>query len=250
MSVIELLQIGAVLACGGIIQSSAGFGFGLFAVPLLLLLKIPLPQAVMMVIFGSALQKVSGISFLRDSINWRDLRPFILTGLLALPIGIYLMFQISSLQQDYIKQVIGSLILLLLLLRRRGLIRRKPIQALRWGYIAAFLSGLLNGLANIGGPPLVLWVLSHDWPNRKMRGSIFAISVIFAPFQIGLMVLVFERSILSALLIGILLSPLVWLGSWLGLKIGERFSRRQLEMWMQIILILVAVSAFTHPFFG
>ena len=40
----EIVKIGSVLLLGGVIQSSIGFGFGLFAIPLLLFMKISLPE--------------------------------------------------------------------------------------------------------------------------------------------------------------------------------------------------------------
>ena len=35
-------------------------------------------------------------------------------------------------------------------------------------------SGVLAGLCGMGGPPLVLWAMAHDWPTQRIRGFLFA----------------------------------------------------------------------------
>ncbi len=242
-----VVKIALVLFLGGFIQSSAGFGFGLFALPLLLFMKLQLQEAVIMVIIGSAIQKIIGIGYFRKVINLRELSPLIASGLTGLPIGLYLMFRVSSLHHYSIKQVIGFLILLMLILRWAELKNREiPLKKV-WTYIAGFLSGILNGFANIGGPPVVLWVLSQKWENKKMRATVISFSLFFVPFQIIIMILMFGKTLHSQLLYSLILSPAVLLGSWAGLKFGDKFSRKILERYMEILLLLIALASVLRP---
>ena len=180
----EILAVAPVLLLGGMIQSITGFGFGLFALPPLLLMGLDLPQAVVLIIVGSAVQKVTAASHLRRAVNWRQILPLMGVGLLTLPPGVYLMVRVSAMDQALVKQILGGCILLLLLIRLRG--ARQPLSPppAGWGYLAASLSGLLNGFANIGGPPMVLWTLAHRWPNARIRGTLLAFSMVFVPFQL------------------------------------------------------------------
>lgn len=232
---------------GGVIQSTTGFGFGLFAIPLLLFMNISFPETIIMVIVGSAIQKAIATTHLRRYIIWKELYPLMGVGFLILPLGIYLMFRVSGLDHTLIKQIMGGCILVLLLVLLKRIVRSKGEGTPVWGFIAAFFSGFLNGFANIGGPPMVLWVLSKNWPNERMRGTLLAFSLAFVPAQIVIMSAVFGSVIFLGLLRGFLLCPLVLLGTYLGLKIGENFSEKRLKKIMQFLLFCIAISLILSP---
>jgi uncharacterized membrane protein YfcA len=248
MDIVEILKIGSVMILGGIIQSSSGFGFGLFAIPILLFFGFDLASTVAMVIIGSAIQKLMAVKYLKDDLDWKEMAPFFIIGLLALPLGIYGMFKVSFMDQSVIKQVIGGVVLVLLVLRWKGTIKSRELVPKIWGYIAGFFAGLLNGFANIGGPPLVLWTLAHQWSNQKMRGTIIAFSLIYVPFQLSLMLVAFGPVILNPMLKAVLVSPTVLFGTWVGLKIGERISKDHLRIYMQVLLFFIAISSIAKPF--
>ena len=249
MTIKEIIEIGSIMILGGVIQSSSGFGYGLFALPLLLFFGFPLPVSVMIIITGSGIQKIAAVKVLADNFDWKELFPYMGTGLLALPIGIYLMFSAANLDQSLIKQIIGGCIILLLILRWQGFIRTRDHIAPIWGHIASFWSGLLNGFANIGGPPLVIWTLSHRWSNEKIRVVLLAFSLIFVPFQLVLMPIVFGSPVIGAFIKSLILSPFVLLGTWLGLIIGARITQRQLKLYMQALLIIIALTSILKPIF-
>jgi len=232
---------------GCLVQSSAGFGFGLFALPILLFLGFDLPHSVMIVVTGSAIQKITAVTYLRKDVDWKGLLPYMLTGLAALPLGVYLMYQVSFLSQPQAKQIIGICIFSLVLLQWRRVRSTGESVHAGWGYLAGFFSGILNGLANIGGPPLVLWILAHGWSNEKMRVTALAFSLVFVPFQVGLMVLGFGVPILESLWKTTLLTPVILLGSWVGLRIGDGFSKDNLRLYMRLLLLVIAVSSVLGP---
>jgi uncharacterized membrane protein YfcA len=130
----------------------------------------------------------------------------------------------------------------------KGVIRSSDRIPAVWGYLAGFFSGFLNGLANIGGPPLVLWVLAHRWENNRMRATPIAFSLIYVPFQIALMVMVFGDRIGDPLLMAALLSPAVLLGTGLGLAAGRHISRAHLRTYMRILLLAIACFSILRSF--
>ncbi|MDQ1351885.1 MAG: uncharacterized protein QG657_2191 [Acidobacteriota bacterium] len=243
MNVTEILQIGGALSLGAIIQSSSGFGFGLFVIPILLYFGFSLAPTVIIVVIGSAIQKVTAVKYLQEHLDWKEMLPFIIIGLVGLPLGIFAMSRISNMDQPVVKQVIGVVVLVMLALHWKGSIKSRDYVPKLWGYIAGFFTGLLNGFANIGGPPVVLWALAHQWSNRKMRGTILAFSLIFVPFQLALMLVTFGSEMFSPILKAVVLSPMVLLGTWIGLKIGERISQDHLRIYMQALLLFIAVSS-------
>lgn len=243
MNIMEILQIGGALLLGGIIQSSSGFGFGLFIIPILLFFGFSLAPTVIIVVIGSAIQKMMAVNYLKEHLDWKEMMPFIIIGLIGLPLGIYAMFKVSHMSQPAVKQVIGGLVLLMLVLHWQGAIKSRELVPKLWGYIAGFFAGLLNGFANIGGPPVVLWTLAHRWSNPKMRGTIIAFSLIFVPFQLILMLITFGSVMFNPILKALILSPAVLLGTWIGLKIGEKISHDHLRIYMQVLLLLIAVAS-------
>lgn len=249
MELIELLKIGGILIIGSVIQSSSGFGFGLFALPLFLFMGFGLPETVIIIVIASAIQKITAVSYLWKAADWRGQAPFMAVGLLTLPLGVFAMYHISFMNDPAMKQMIGSVVLLLLILQWKGVIKSRENVPRIWGYTAGFFSGFLNGLANIGGPPLVLWILAHRWPNEKMRVTPLAFSIIFVPFQILFMALAFGSTLWSPLIQSLILTPAVLLGSWLGLKVGAKISRSHLMLYMRVLLLFIALSAIAKPFF-
>ena len=234
---------------GSFIQGSSGFGFGLFAVPLLLFWGFSLPVSVIIVVIGSALQKIFAIAALWRAADWKEITPYIIAGLISLPAGVFVMYNISSLGQATVKQVIGACVFLLLILQWKGVIKAKEAIHRGWGYLAGFLSGFFNGLANIGGPPLVLWILAQDWPNKKMRVTPIAFSIIFVPFQLIFMFLAFKSSVLlNPVFKALIATPFIFLGSWAGLKVGGKISQKHLRVYMGLLLLAIALTSIIGPF--
>lgn len=249
MIIIDILIVTGILAAASAIQSSSGFGFALFAIPLMLSLQFTLIEAVIITTVASALQKIIAMTSLWKDTDWKGHAPYMIIGFFALPIGVFSMYHLTFLNKSTIEQFIGVLVLILLLLQWWGIIRPREIVSPIWGYIAGFFSGYLNGLSNIGGPPIVLWVLAHRWPNNKMRATPMAFSLVFLPFQLLFMYIAFHSLFWSPFLKGIISIPAVIAGTYLGLKIGKKISRDHLELYMRILLLFVAASSILKHLF-
>ena len=94
-----------------------------------------------------------------------------------------------------------------------------------------------------------MWILAHRWPNEKMRVTPIAFSVILVPFQVFFMILTFGSRMWNPLLKALLLAPMVLLGTWVGLKMGEKISVENLRIYMRLLLLFIAISAIVRPFF-
>jgi uncharacterized membrane protein YfcA len=123
--------------------------------------------------------------------------------------------------------------------------RPHPVKAVHrgWTGLAYITSGLLAGVVGMGGPPLVLWSMAHDWSTQKTRGFMFATFATSIPFQIVLLGLTFGTSILSSAAAGVASLPLVWLGAAVGLPIGNRMAKGTLRHIAYAILLIIGVSA-------
>lgn len=238
-----------VMFAGSLLQGYSGFGFGLLVLPLLLFLNFDFPAAVVMVIVGSAVQKIIGVRYFRRYFKWIELKPLFILGVIGLPIGVFFLYKASFLGRDTVKQIIGFVILAALVLRWTGLAGKNKNIKEKWGYIAGFFSGILNGFANIGGPPIVLWVLSHNWKNEKMRVMVIALSLTFVPFQLGIMSFVFGKRMIMPILYSLAMIPSILIGTWIGLKLGDKLTEKRLIRFMETLLLVIAVLAIVKPFF-
>ena len=244
-----LLLLTAIVFLGSaILQSIAGFGFSLFAIAALLVLDYPLPEAVVLSTFGSTIQRCIGVATLHRSADWRTLSPLILIGIFMLPIGIWLLQSLSLQEKSFIEQVFG--ILLLAILTIRSLLKIEPQDKVHWswGYLAAVCSGILNGLANIGGPPLVLWIHAQRWTTERKRVSTLLYGLPYVPFQFIFLYLVFGDLVPKTLILGLFLIPTTVIGTFIGLAIGKKVSEKLLRLLSFGILIVLGIFLIFKPF--
>jgi uncharacterized membrane protein YfcA len=238
----HLILMGCILLFCAFVQSAVGFAFSLFSNALLLLLGgFALPEVVMLSILGSTLQRLLMLSRMHPHVDWRQTLPMSGICLLALPVGIYMLKLFSRQSSGVVKFWLGIVILLILLVQKVWKV--KPHQTLHrsWGVLAAAASGLLTGLANIGGPPLLLWVHAHDWSNGKMRVTLSAITTLMVPFQLVIMVATFSWGALPSVPQALMLVPAVGLGTALGMIAGERLSKQWLRHVAFGLLIVISI---------
>ena len=75
--------------------------------------------------------------------------------------------------------------------------------------------------------------------------SLFS-KLLIAVFSI--MLILFGSVVFNAMLYAFILSPLVFAGSWGGLKAGDRISKQKLSVYMEFLLFIIAVTSILKPF--
>jgi uncharacterized membrane protein YfcA len=169
----QILAANGAIALGAFVQSGAGFGMALVAVPLLALINtdfVPAPfilvgflQVVIM-----AVQNRSGIvaSQARN----------VLTGALA---GCALAFLLlNQLQGERMGIVFGTTILAATMISCCGM-KIPIVRPTLWS--AGLLCGLIGTISGVGGPPLILLYQNEPGPHvRGTLGVIFAFALLFS----------------------------------------------------------------------
>lgn len=243
MEILSIIQVGVIICLAGMAQSAVGFGYALFATPLLIWIGMPLPNIVVLVATCSMIQSILGIRKLQSAVPWR--LSFTASGvrLGGVVFGLLLLKRLVALDTAWIRTVIGGILCLLVVIQL--IWRPQPVKAMHWIWaaLAFVMSGVLAGICGMGGPPLVLWSMAHDWSSQKTRGFLFAVFATAIPVQIFLMVLSFGTSILSSAALGVALFPLVYLGARVGLPIGNRMEKDTLRRLAYVILLLIGMSA-------
>jgi hypothetical protein len=116
-----------------------------------------------------------------------------------------------------------------------------------FGYMAFVASGLMAGSIGMGGPALVLWVFAHTWSSEKSRGFLFANFAGFLPFQMIYLISAFGMPIVKMIGLGVLFSPIIFLGTTLGLKLGKRISKDRLTGIVFGLLYAIALASIIAP---
>ncbi len=248
MSFLVFLAIGVSLSVASFLQSVAGFGLSLVALPLVMSVKGISPvEAIAITIIGSTMQRVLFMRKLGGHIDWKEMVPLFSIGLAGLLIGVGLLYAFSNLNKSTFKQIIGLLILTTLCLRWFLKIKPTEVFKLGWGLFAAFISGILTGFANIGGPPMVMWILSHKWSQEKMRIVITAFTICFVPFQLILYWILFGNAMPITFLKSLAYFPFVFVGTYIGLSIGNKMNAVTIRTIMYIVLIIICISSIVEP---
>ena len=243
----EIIGIAIVLCIAGIIQSAAGFAYALFATPLLLIIGMPLPETITTVSICSFLQSSLGAFHLRKSIPWEISSVAISVRVISIGIGLLILYSLAKFNIAYVKFIIGCIICGLVILKLSIKVKIKDKLHWIWGAFSFTGSGILSGICGMGGPPLVLWTIAHDWSVKRTRGFLFSVFAASIPPQIFLLYLTFGNDILYSALTGLLYFPAVLLGTKIGLPIGNRLPKSILQKIVYAILIIIGLTS-TLPF--
>jgi uncharacterized membrane protein YfcA len=241
--------VSLILLASSVVQGAVGFAAGLFGIPLLVLCGVTFPDAVAISLVAAAPQNIIPTWQLRRDIDFRRALKPILIRFATLPIGVAALWFIGQTSKDLASQIVGVIVLIIVAVQRLWRIEPQPRLHAAWEWLAFGLAGFLLGLSGMGGPPMVLWVLAHDWPMNQARGFLYFIFSVGLIPQGVLMWLFFGNEVLGAMVISAASFPAIMVGLWLGLAIGRAVPDRALRTASLSVLILIAASAIISPYF-
>lgn len=159
----------AGVAAAGFLRGLSGFGFALVAVPLLTF-ALPAREAVPL---AAALQCLSCLPVLgpdRRHADWPRVALLALSALAGLVPGLLLLRRVDN---QVLRLVIGvSMSTCVVALASGRDLRLRQGPALVGG--SGALAGLLQGLAGMAGPPVILLLMSSQGPARRTRATLVA----------------------------------------------------------------------------
>ena len=219
-----------------VLRGFTGFGFGLAAVPLL---TLALPPA-KVVPFVTVLQVLVGLSGLRAAWRIADWRAVLGLGpgfVLGVPIGLVVLTEVPA---NGVRLAIGLLITLsVVVLWRRVRLPPRPSRGVTLA--AGLVSGVMNGLASMGGPPVVVYLLALSREAAVARASsivyfLFAAVVTVLPMAARGLV---DREVLVWSAASI---PVLVLGSALGSWAFTRARPQHHRLTTLVVLSLLAAA--------
>lgn len=241
------LWVAVTVSAASALQSAIGFGAALFAVPLIVWAGVELPSAVALMMAVMTVQCAWGCFRVGPQVPWRAVGQLSVWRYLGIPVGVWTLVRIATWDQGRVEQLVGAIVVLAV----AGQVWLRPAPRPRvhiaWTGAAGFSSGFLGGLTGMGGPPMVLWAMAHDWPARGYRSCVWAATLIAVPGYLTLFLWEFGVGILTPTAIGLALAPVTITSSQAGLWLGDRLSRARLRQMGLGLLLAIGGWALLGP---
>ena len=230
-----LLFLGAF--AGGFVAGLAGFGTALMALGIWLYV-LPPSDAVPLILICSVVAQSWTLPSLWRSFDFTLIWPFVIGGLIGVPLGTLLVAQADP---NAFKLTVGVFLLLFPL----ALYFSKPM-AFRFGGRPAdaaigFAGGILGALAGLSGPLPILWATMRGWGKDERRG-------IFQTYNWTVLFAALCLQAASGLIAGhvmwlaLLAFPGTILGAWLGARCYHAMSDRNFRDVVLGLLFLSGVA--------
>ena len=231
----EFLLALLIITVAGLVRGFSGFGSGLVIAPLVALLWGPVEAVAISSTLGAFAFFQLAVANARIA-QWREIGVIVTAALIVTPVGTYFLV---SLDPSVVKRLIGVAVLAATLITMGGWTYQGPRGVLP-GAVAGVLGGLINGLAAVGGPPVVLYLMSLPETARLHRANIAMAIGLMGCF---VMVSVWLSGALGTgtlIRVGLLVLPFVF-GVWAGTRLFHKLpgaTFRRIILWMLVVVSL------------
>jgi uncharacterized membrane protein YfcA len=222
---------------GSMVQGAVSFGYAIVVMSLLPLL-MPVKTASVLTVISSLVIGGTVCWKWRESIDYRAIKIPLIVALAFIPLGVYLL---SVLNDPVLKKILGAVIMLLSLLSLAVVnreIRFRPDFITQ--FIVGAFSGLLDGLFNVGGPPMVFFLLAQIKDNITYKASLeFAFIILMTVTFLSHLLM---GNLKAGLTLYIILSCLAAVsGTFLGLKLFRKLKREQLRKLVYVMMLVLGM---------
>ncbi len=234
MDAVTLILAIAIAIAAGIVRGITGFGGAMVMSPPLALLLGP-RLAVPVVLLLESVVAAPMLIQTRQRVNWRVIGAILAAACAFVPLGVLVL---ASTDPRVIRHAIAITVIVFALLLLRGWrYAGRPQLATSLGLGA--LSGGMLGATSIGGPPVILYLLSGPDPIETTRANLTLYVTVTS--LVGL-VMLWQQGILDARAgwTSLWLAPAYYAGLAGGIRAFPRFSDTRFRQLT--LLLLIAVS--------
>jgi len=229
------LILAVVFLLSGFVQGLTGFGFGMVSMSLSPLF-IDIKQANVLVTILSLLNCLFVMWSVRHAVDLKKVLPIFLGAIIGVPIGVYLL---KVLQPKTIKIILG---VILIGFSTYSIFRKESSKRIgkRWAFPIGILSGILNGVINMGGPPVIIYTYYQNWDKDSIKATLITYFAICSGYKVCVLLLSKFVTLEIIKMTGILL-PIVYAGAFLGFVWFERVNKEQMRKITFSILICLGL---------
>jgi uncharacterized membrane protein YfcA len=233
MPLIAVVALGAAL--GGFVQGLSGFAFGLVALGIWAWSVDP-TIAGPLVVFGSLLGQLLSLHTVRGGFEPGRVLPFIVGGVIGVPLGVALLRLIDPLG---FKLAVG--IILLVWCPAMLLLRDLPrvTGGGRWAdSIVGWVGGVMGGLGGLTGPAPTLWCALRGWGRDVQRAVFQSFNLAMQAVTMAAYLATGTISLETAWLFAIV-APAMLVPTLIGARLYRRFSDAGFQ---RLVLLLLTAS--------
>jgi uncharacterized membrane protein YfcA len=217
---------------GGLSRGFTGFGAALIIIPALIIVYGPIPAVVLM-----SLIEVPGVlqlarTAIREA-DWRGLAPLCIAASITIPIGAW---SLAVFDPETTRRFIATIVVLFAVLIATGW-RYKGEITKTLSVCIGTISGFCSGVASLGGPPVVMFLLAKGSNAAQTRAGIvayFSLAMIMRLAAFGWHDLYSQ----GALLLSLLMAPVYMAGIWIG---NQFFKGASELLFRRVVVALVLV---------
>ena len=232
----DLLWIVAGGLLGGFVNGLSGFGLAMAAIPLWLLALSPANTASLAAICAVAAH-LQSVSLIVHAVDTRRLAPFIVGGLIGIPVGTWLL---AGIDVATFRFWVGALIVAYSLVMLSGRVKLKVPESTAADGVVGFIGGILGALAGLSGALPAVWSGLRDWGKDARRAvlqpfnmTILAVAIV-AHAVAGLFTFDLFRAIAFAL-------PATLIGAYAGKGLYRRLGDHHFDRVVLAILFTAGV---------
>ena len=228
--------LGAIFI-GGLSRGFAGFGAALIIVPALTLVYGPIPAVVVM-----SLIEVPGVlqlarTAVREA-DWQNLAPLCIAAAVTIPIGAG---ALAILDVTILRQSIAGIVIIFGAVIATGWRYKGDVSK---GLSAAIgtISGFCSGIASLGGPPVVMFLIGKGSNASQTRAGIiayFAFATVLRLTTFGICGLLS----VDALYLSLLLAPVYMSGIWVGNRNFKGISENGFRRFVVALVLVMGTIA-------
>ena len=235
------LAVMAVILLASLTSSIAGFAFSAVCGAVLFHLLGDRVQVVQIMMTCSIANQGNMVWALRRDIVWRQLQPYLLGGVLGLPLGVWLLLHAD---RAAFATALGLFLLAYSLYMLLVKPRRVQLQHPALDAFSGFLGGITGGAVGFPGAAVTIWSGLQGWDKTRQRAlfqPFILIMQIAALLTIGL--LQSRRGQAAGFDVAALLYvPAGLLGTQLGMSLYQKLSTRQFALAVNLLLLVSGLS--------
>jgi uncharacterized membrane protein YfcA len=239
----HLLIIAAIILFTSVVQSVAGFGFSLLAVPLMVLF-IDLQQAVIVATLLGTVSNFGQAWQLRNHQHRPIAYRFIVASCLGAPFG-YALFRYAN--QSLLKVLLGGAVLFGVWMLARGRDLQSAHVSLDW--IMGLLSGVLLLATSTNGPPIVFTLQARRLEPESQRATLNLIFSITGVFSVCVFALTGQIHS-DELYVALIATPIMLLGVYFGVVLRKYIDAVAFKNMVLILLTLGGLSSIASALLG
>ena len=217
-------------------QAASGFGLALVSMPLLVLV-MDIKTATPLISLVGGISQIFLLLRYRHALNFRAVLRLSLASVIGIPLGVAALDRVNTAVITTILGVIVILYSVYALFR----FRLPTLRHTKWAYGFGFVAGILGGVLNTSGPPVIIYGTCREWPPAEFKSNLQAFFLVasimaiithassgnFTPF-------VWENLLWSL--------PGAFLGMFLGFKLDGRVNPHQFRQIVLVLLLIMGTS--------